>query len=368
MEAKLYFHMLRRSWWIIVITMLAAVIASLVVSYLTPPTYQATSRFIVSPNPSLLTGGSNNMLNSLSTLDKRSIVTTYAEILNSQRIYTETVNLLQIDPAELNDYKFSAVPLPDANIIDFSVQGPNRDTVYVLANGIAQHAVEYSRSLYQVYDLNVLDPVSMPAHPISPQPLRDSAIALVVGLALGVILALIRELLRTPIESFVQQRSLDDASMALTRRAFEQRLSEVTFGSSQDFSLCVVHLNGLAQYMHALPQSTLQRILRGVTKVLRNQLRGIDVIGRWSEQDFIVLLADTPGVEAMNTMERVRMALSYPVPLDVSGDAILLDPQIGIVENRAGDTAQSMLKNIQWALDVAKKNNGMYLLKATQPI
>lgn len=368
MEARLYFHMLRRSWWIIVITMLAAVIASLVVSYLTTPTYQATSRFIVTPNPSLLTGGSNNMLNSLSTLDKRSIITTYAEVLNSQRIHTETLSLLQMDPEQLSDYRFSSVPLPDANIIEFSVQGPDRDVVYVLANGISQHAVEYVHSLYQVYDLNVLDPVSMPTRPISPQPLRDSAIALVVGLALGVILALIRELLRTPLESFVQQRSLDEASLALNRRAFEQKLSEIASGSTQDFSLCVVHLNGLAQYMHALPQSAVQRILRGITKVLRNQLRGNDLIGRWSEHDFIVLLADTPGNAAMNTMERVRMALSYPVPLDVSGDAILLDPQIGIVEYRVGDTAQSMLKNIQWALDVAKKNNGMYLLKATQPI
>jgi diguanylate cyclase (GGDEF)-like protein len=367
MEAKLYFHMLRRSWWIIVIVMLAAVIAALVVSYLTPPTYQAKSRFIVSPNPSLLEGGGNSMLSGLSTLDKRSIVTTYAEILNSQRIYTETVNQLQVDPATLNAYSYRAVPLPDANIIEFSVQGPNRDTVYVLANGIAQHAVEYVHSLYQVYDLNVLDPVSIPSRPISPQPLRDSAIALLVGLALGVILALIRELIRTPIESFVQQRSLDEASLALNRRAFEQKLSEAAFASHQDFSLCVVHLNGLAHYMHALPQATLQRILRGVTKVLKNQLRGNDLVGRWAEQDFIVLLSETPGNAAMNTMERVRMALSYPAPLDVSGDAILLDPQIGIVEHRVGDTAQSMLRNTQWALDVAKKTNGMYLLRATQP-
>ncbi len=70
----------------------------------------------------------------------------------------------------------------------------------------------------------------------------------------------------------------------------------------------------------------------------------------------------------MNTMERVRMALLYPVPVDVSGEELLLDPQIGIAEYRVGDTPQTMIKNIQWALDVAKKNNGMYLLKATQPI
>src|SRR6266540_4872757 len=209
MEVKLYFRMLQRSWWIIVITTLTAVIAALVASYFTPPTYRATSRFIVSPSPSLITGGSN-LLNSLSTLDKRSIITTYAEILNSQRIYTETLNLLQLDNVNLADYKFSAVALPDANIIEFSVTGPDKDVVYTLANGIGQHAVEYVHSLYQVYDLSVLDPASTPTIPISPQPVRSAGVALVVGLALGVILALIREMLGTPIEKFVRQSNLDD--------------------------------------------------------------------------------------------------------------------------------------------------------------
>jgi diguanylate cyclase (GGDEF)-like protein len=367
MEVKLYFRMLQRSWWIIVIVTLATVIAALVASYFTPPTYRANARFIVSPSPSLVTGGSN-LLNSLSTLDKRSIITTYAEILNSQRMYNETLNLLQLNAADLAPYKYSAVALPDANIIEFSVTGPDRNVVYTLANGIGQHTVEYVHSLYPVYDLNVLDPATAPAAPISPQPVRSAGVALVVGLALGIMLALLRELVRTPIEGFVRQRSLDDSSLALNRRAFEQRLSEVAFASAQDFSLCVVHLNGLTEYAKILPQSTLQRVFRHVTQTLRNQLRGNDIVGRWSEIDFIVLLSDTPGTAAMNTMERVRMALSYPVAIDVSGEEILLDPQIGIAEYRVGDTAQTMIKNIEWALDVAKKNNGMYLLKATQAI
>jgi diguanylate cyclase (GGDEF)-like protein len=367
MEVKLYFRMLQRSWWIVVVATLATVIAALVASYFTEPTYRATTRFIVSPSPSLITGGSN-LLNSLSTLDKRSIITTYAEILNSKRIQDETIQLLQLDTSLLEDYTYSAVALPDANIIEFSVMGPDRETTYVLANGIGQHTVEYVKSLYQVYDLNVLDPASQPSTPISPLPLRSAGVALVVGLALGVVLALIRELIRTPIESFIRQRNLDDMSLALNRRSFEEKLNEVAFASSEDFSLCVVHLNGLADYINVLPQSTLQTLMRGVVQVLKNQLRGNDIVGRWSDLDFIVLLSETPGSAAVNTMERVRMALSYPVTLDVSGDALQLDPQIGIAEYRIGDTAQTMIKNIQWALDVAKKNNGMYLLKATQAI
>jgi diguanylate cyclase (GGDEF)-like protein len=367
MEVKLYLQMLRRSWWIVVITTLATVIAALVLSYMTPPTYQATARYIVSPSPSLITGGTN-LLSSLSTLDKRSIITTYAEIMNSQRIFSETTGLLQLNNVDLSAYSYRAVALPDANIIEFSVTGPDPQVVYTLANAIGQHSVEYVHSLYQVYDLGVLDAASPPTLPISPQPLRSASVAFVVGLAIGIVLALIREMARTPMQSFVRQRGMDEMSLVLNRKAFEQKLSEVAYSSPHEFSLSVVHLNGLTDYINILPQTTQQRIMRGVTQVLRNQLRGIDVIGRWSDLDFIVLLSDTPGNAAMNTMERVRMALSYPVSVDGADEQVLLDPQIGIAEYRVGDTAQTMLKNIQWALDVAKKNNGMYLLKATQPI
>ncbi len=367
MEVKLYLRMLQRSWWIVVVATLAAVIAALAFSYITPPIYQATSRFIVSPSPSLISGGSN-LVNSLSTLDKRSIITTYAEVLNSPRIHSETYKLLALDETAMVDYAYNAVALPDANIIEFSVQGPDPKTVYILANGIGQHAVEYVQSLYQVYDLILLDPAALPVDPISPQPLRDAGVAFVVGLALGVVLALIRELIRTPIENFVKRRNVEHMSLALNRNAFEEILAAAVFGSSKNFSLCIVHLNGMADYVNLLPQSTLQIIFRNVTKTLEEQLRGNDRVGRWSELDFIVLLTVTTGDAAMNTMNRVRAALSTPISLDVSGEEINLDPQIGIAEYRSNDTAQSMVKNSQWALDTAKTQNGIYLLKANQKI
>jgi diguanylate cyclase (GGDEF)-like protein len=266
------------------------------------------------------------------------------------------------------NYSYNAVALPDANIIEFSVQGPDPKKVYLLANGIGQHAVEYVQSLYQVYDLILLDPAAMPVDPISPQPLRDAGVALVVGLAIGVVLALIRELIRTPIENFIRRRNVDNMSLALNRNAFEQILAEAVFGSSKNFSLCIVHLDGMADYVNLLPQSTLQIIFRNVTKTLEEQLRGNDRVGRWSELDFIVLLTVTTGDAAMNTMSRVRAALSTPISLDVSGEELHLDPQIGIAEYRVDDNAQSMIKNIQWALATAKMHNGIYLLKATQKI
>ena len=367
MEIKLYFRMLQRSWWIIAITALVAVMATLVASLLTTPTYRAVSRFIVSPNPAIVTGESN-VLDSIGLLDKRSIITTYSEILNSPRIYRETLAFLQLREEDVKDYAYITVVLTDTNILEFSVEGPDPATTALLANSIGRHAVEYIQSLYPVYDLSLLDPAIVPVQPISPLPLRDAAVALVVGLALGVALALIRELLNAPIENFMQQRRIDPMSMALNRPAFEEKLQEVAFASVTDFTLCIVHLDGLSDYVAVLPQPSLQNILRSVNQTLKNQLRGNDLVGRWSDVDFAVLLSETSGDASMNTMGRVRMALSVPIRIDVSGEDLYLKPNIGIAEYRVGDTAQSLVKNTDWALEIAKKGQGLYLLRATEPI
>ena len=54
MEIRLYFQMLRRSWWIILLTMLFALVGALGVSYLATPQYEVVARFIVSPSTDLI--------------------------------------------------------------------------------------------------------------------------------------------------------------------------------------------------------------------------------------------------------------------------------------------------------------------------
>jgi diguanylate cyclase (GGDEF)-like protein len=367
MEVKLYFRMLQRSWWIIVLAMLSAAGVALALSYFSTPIYSASGRYIVSPNPSLLGEGSN-VLYSLDTLDKRSIITTYSEILNSPRLYSDTVASMGLSSTDLVDYTYNAIVLPDTNIIVLEVQGSDPEIVVTLANNIGQRAVQYVEGLYPVYDMTLLDPASLPELPISPQPFRDSGIAAILGLAIGVAFALVWELLNAPIKNFMQQRNLDKVSLALNRTAFEEKLEVVAFASTKDFSLCMVHLGGLREYIGVLPFSTLEVILRHVNQVLRNQLRGHDLVGRWDDLDFIVLLSETPGNGALNTMARVQTALSVPIKINVSGEDLALDPKIGIAEYRVGDTSVSLVRNTNWALEIAKEKDGMYLLRATESI
>lgn len=369
MEIKMYLRMLQGSWWIVILTALAAVFAALVSAYLTTPLYRSSARYIISPNPSFLGGEVDyNLIYSLDTLDKRTIITTYAEVLNSPRIFSEAINLAGLREAELTDYSYLATVLPETNIIDFSVRGPDPEMVVLLTNNVGRHAVEYAENLYQIYDMSLLDPATLPVEPVSPQPLRDAGVAAVLGLVLGVALALSREFLRAPIVNFMQQRKLDEVSLALNRSSFEERLKEMAFASTTDFCLCFVHLEGLRDYLTVLPQPTLQDIFQQITRIMKNELRGNDLVGRWSDLDYSVLLSDTPGNAAINTMSRVQASLSVPIKIDIAGEELHLLPKIGIAEYRVDDTSFSLISNANWALENAKKNGGMYLLRATEPI
>ncbi len=366
MEIKLYLRMLQRSWWIVVLTALAAVGAALVASYLATPIYQSTARYIVSPNPEFLKNGVDyNLIYSLDTLDKRTIITTYAEVLNSPRIYNDTIQALKLAPRDVSDYTYSAVVLPSTNIIEFSVQGSDPQRVAAITQLMGQRAVSYVESLYQVYDMGLLDPAAVGIQPVSPKPLRDAGVALVVGVVLGAGLALLNELLRTPFRNFLERRTLDEESLALHRLTFENNLKDVALLSNKDFCLCLVQLEGFRDYVDLLPQASRETVLRHVTQVLREQLRGNDLVGRWGTLDFSVLLSGTTGDAALNTMNRVRRALSTPIKLDVSEEDLCLDPKIGIAQYQVGESDLALINNTSRALDLAKQNGDVHLLRVS---
>ncbi|MGE5071881.1 MAG: diguanylate cyclase domain-containing protein [Anaerolineae bacterium] len=363
MEIKLYLRMLQRSWWIVALTALVAVAVALVVSYSTVPTYESVSRYIVSPNPAFLSGDSN-IIYSLDQLDKQTVITTYAEVMNSSRMYAETLALLKLDPASLLTYQYSAIVLPNTSIIEFTVRGTNPATVVQLNAAMGQHVVEYVGGLYKIYDMGLLDPATHPIAPVSPKPFQDSAVALVVGIALGAALALLRELLRAPIRNFLRQRRIDDMSLALKRASFEEELTSAAVTSGSPLCVGFVHLSGLVDYMDVLPQPTLENILRHVTQTLKNQLRGNDLVGRWDSADFVIMLSNTKGSAAVNTLGRVAAALSVPVRTDVTEEVMELRPVIGVTEYSAGDTEASLVDRAKSALDLARKNGGLYLSDA----
>jgi len=355
MELRLYLRMLQRGWWIVALTALAALNAALIAAYLATPMYQTSARFVVSPNPSIISG--RDAVSSLATLDKRSIVSTYAEFLNSQRIYLETLEALGLDPAAMKGYSHNAVVLPDANILELTVIGPDPQMTALLANSIGQHAIGAIREVYAVYDIRFLDPAMPPGKPFSPNPTRDAVLAVTLGVVVGAALAILREQIQAPLDAYRRQRIIDSLSTAFTRRHFERRVQEqIDRNPDGVFSLGLLQLTGLEELIDTLPQPIVQRILRHVTKTLRDELRGNDIIGRWSDIRFAIMLPSTPGNGAARTLTRIHTALSNPVELEPGGDVIQLEPNIGIVMYQSGDTLSTLRERLENSVEHARRH------------
>jgi diguanylate cyclase (GGDEF)-like protein len=356
MEIKLYLQMLRRGWWIVLLTTLLAVLIALVASYFAKPMYQTSARFIVSPNTNLV--ATRDMVSSLDTLDRRSIVNTYAEIFNSTSIYSDAVKTNQLDPIALKDYIINTVVLPDTNILELSVSGDDPQMVALLANQIGQRAIGNISLLYQAYTITMLDPAPIPEIPYSPQPLRDFSLALVLGLVGGASLAILSEQIRIPLETYRQRLRVDSETGVYNSRYFQQLVEDdLLQGKSKSTSVGLVDLPGLQDYLDTLSPVASQKLLKHLTEILRLELRGNDIVGRWTATSFIVMLPSTPGSAARLTFERIRSALSQPIKLEQYDEVIQLKAFFGVATHDGNMTPHELIDHVKDALEQSRRGN-----------
>ncbi len=355
MEIKLYFRMLQKNWWLILLTAMTALTVSLAISYAATPQYRAVARFIIIPSSSLTSGA--DVVRSLDTLDRRSVVATYAEVMNSSRILEGSADFLGLDAnAIIKDYKIQAVDLPDSSVLELTVSGPNPALAAQLANAIGFQSITFTRSLNLIYELNFLD-TAIPAElPFSPEPLRDGLVALVLGTAMGGVLAVVSEQIRVPIEAYRQRRRIDSATGIYNSGYFSRLLDEELAKNPEDvLSIGIVELNGLSDYLGTLPPAGLQTLLVKVKEILRRELRGHDIIARWDEVSFSVMLPTTDGPASSRTFDRIYQALLQPMDLSAYGVTVNLDPHIGGAVYSNMITARELIAKAQTSLEQSRR-------------
>lgn len=368
MEIRFYFRIIQRGWWLILISALITVNLSLINSYyLVTPMYESVARFIVSPNVNNV--DTRDLINSLAALDKRSIISTYAEVLNSREILNGTMQLLLMDPEDYGGYKTSVTVLPDTNIIRYSVTGPNPEVTAMLANSIGQYAIDFIMKRYVIYNIDFLDKASVPTEPYQPQPLQDAGLALVVGLGLGVGLAIFRDQLSSSLDSLGQRKKTDVESGAYTRAYFERLVrQEIADQPGSVRTLGIIYLNGVQEFYDSLPQAYINQIMQKVTHTLKYQLRGNDIVGKWAPLKFAVLLPSTDGSSAMRRMERIQEILGQRFSLDSDEDfTIDLDPRIGFADHQGGGSFQTLVNQTEQALEISMQSDEKINLYKVRP-
>jgi capsular polysaccharide biosynthesis protein len=356
-EIRYYIKLLLQGWWIIALATLAALIVALVSNFLATPMYSASARIVVSPNLEQISG--SDIIYSLDALDKRSIASTYAELLNSERIFELTASELKLDPALWLKYNRSAVVLPDANILELTVEGPDPQITALLANGISQRSIAQIQGLYRVYDITLMDPATVPMAPFSPQPLRDAGLAGALGLVLGIAVAVMREQLQAPFLSLRMRAQIDSESTAVSRRYFQHLLErQIKDQPECPMTLGLIQLDGLQDMAGMLPPLIIRQMLVHTVDLLRKELRGSDIVGRWNEAAFAVLLPDTSSPAGFLTLSRVQKALTAPIEIAQSKITIALEPHVGIAARSSQESALDFVQHAILALEETQQEVG----------
>lgn len=353
-QLRMYLHALLRNWWIVLLTAVCAVALTLLINSMTQPVYQSRLQLLIAPNMTGFEG--RDLIYSMDTLDKRSIVATFVEVINSNRIRREALDSAGLSAIAGEDYEISAVALPEASVLEVAVAGPNPETTAALANAAALQTINYVSETYDIYRIELLDPATAPLIPISPTPLRDASLALFLGLILGGVLAILRDQIQQPMTGKLRQwNAHDHASTAYKRSYLENQLERLLPLEAEQLVLSVVRLEGLSRL--ELPAYALHNLLRRIIAIMRDELPGRDLIGRWDEHSFAVLMRQVPDLEQAGfRLHRLQQALSDPIEVYTGGEVINLSPRLAAVVGQQNDTVTSLIERLSTATVQASKN------------
>jgi len=192
MSTEILVRFIKNGWWVVLLTVAAAVGAALLATTMATPLYQATTRYVISPSLTAASPNYGDMVYGMDALSRQSTVATYVEIFRSERAADSAAEKVALQPEELAVYEISAVVLPETSVIHLAVTGPNPLMTQQLATAIGTEAVAYIRNLSAVYEIHLLDVAKMPGEPVSPNILRTTILAAILGLIVGLLLATVR--------------------------------------------------------------------------------------------------------------------------------------------------------------------------------
>jgi capsular exopolysaccharide synthesis family protein len=193
-----FVKLLRSRWVTVVVTMMVTALGAVVITLLTTPLYQASTRLFVST-----TSGSTVSDIYQGNRFSQERVISYAELLTGETLAQRTVDKLGLDmTAQELQANVKASAKPDTVLIDVAVMDQSPVRARDIANTLADEFVVMVRELETPENgaspdarVVVEQRASIPAYPVVPNKVRNIGIGLGLGLLLGIGLAVLRDML-----------------------------------------------------------------------------------------------------------------------------------------------------------------------------
>lgn len=169
--------------------------------FIITPKYEAVTTMIVSNSKNEQNQKDGDVdINQINA--NRALVSTYSEIVKSRGIADNVISNLNLDM----DYEefsktVSIEPVKDTQIISVKVVDTIPERAQDIANETANIFKDSIGDIMKVDNVQILDGATLPEKPSSPNLKKNTAIGVVLGLILGVMISIFKEIANTTIKS-----------------------------------------------------------------------------------------------------------------------------------------------------------------------
>jgi capsular polysaccharide biosynthesis protein len=176
-----------RRWWLVAGVLVLVVGASFWGLSGSLNRYETTTLMVVGPNPDL---EPSEVLRVADLVGRNMTMSTYADVMASPKVVA--TGMVATDPTRSDwaDYEVRVVQEPDSNVLRMIVRGPDAEMTATLTAEVQASGKATLAELFPIYAVSSLNAGEPQAYLVSLPWVRTIGIAVVIGLGLGVLLAL----------------------------------------------------------------------------------------------------------------------------------------------------------------------------------
>jgi len=217
LEIRDYARSLQAHWELIIATVLLAMLAALGASLLTTPTYAASTQLFVSTTSSAADTTATTYQGGLFSQQR---VTSYSELLKGQQIGQRVVDSLRLPMTATQVANEVSVSVTSYTVLlNVTVTDPSPDRARSIANVLSDQFTQFAAQLetpqgssVPVAKTTVVQRATQPGVKVGPKTTRNVGLGAVVGLILGIGLAVLRDRLDNTVKTRQQVIEASEAA------------------------------------------------------------------------------------------------------------------------------------------------------------
>lgn len=185
-------HALKSRWMLItIIALLLTTISAGVSFFLIKPKYEANTKLFIGKEDN-----SEQAYNSNDVQMYQKLIKTYSDVIKTKDLVGRSLERINSD-ADVGDVlgALTVTPKTDTQLLEISYKSTDKEFARDIVQAITDEFVETSGDLISNANVKVVESVSLPQNPVSPNKKLNIGIAFIFGIILGCIISLALELM-----------------------------------------------------------------------------------------------------------------------------------------------------------------------------